>query len=250
MNTTGFFEAYYNNARVNSLLIMDTAGTILSVNKAFTKNFGYSTEEVEGKNFSLLFTEQDKELQRPQFELKEVLEKGQSGDENYVMNNRGHRIWCTGESLLVTSAGGEKYIVKDIINLQAKKQLQLFLTETEDLLERIVESTVDIPIMILDGSLKIQKTNAPFLALFELEAAPVAGCRLAEMEHPFWRSEQMVNEIRKMLVRNEPIKRKEVSFTTASGVQKTIRINSKIIDTQTAAGKKIFIILDEINTTL
>ncbi len=246
MNTTGFFEGYYNNAEVNSILIMDTEGTVLSINKAFTKNFGYSVEEIEGRNFSILFNEQDNERQKPQLELKAVNRKGQSHDENYIINNKGYQIWCTGENLLVTNQEGENYIVKDIVNLQSKKQLQLFLTETEQVLERIIESTVDIPILILDGSMKVEQLNTPFLKLFELKEAPPAGSRMADLDHPFWQSDSIKNEIRKMLVTNEPIKGKEFSFTTKKGVHKTIRFNSKIIDRQTAAGKKLFIILEEI----
>jgi PAS domain S-box-containing protein len=126
MDTSPFFEYYYNNAEVNSILIMDSSGTVLDVNKAFTKNFGYNKEHIKGQKFELLFIQEDKEKHMPQQELETVLAKGQSHDESYVVNKDGQAIWCTGESILINPKDGEKYIVKDIVNLQAKSNCNCF----------------------------------------------------------------------------------------------------------------------------
>src|SRR5215203_3404860 len=183
METGFFFESYYNNAEVNSILIMDSDGIVLDVNKSFTNNFGYTNQEIRGKNFSILFNESDRLKNTPVLELKTVISKGQAHDENYIVNKRGHSIWCTGESILIKGKDGEKYIVKDVVNLQAKKQLQLFLTETEELLERIFETSNDVPMIELDGSLKIQKVNKALLDLYEIEDSPVTGSRLSDLNH-------------------------------------------------------------------
>lgn len=247
MNTDKFFHDYYNNAEVNSILIMECDGTIRDVNKSFTNNFGYHNEEIAGRNFNILFTPWDKSKDRPQQELETVVSTGQSTDENYVISKEGHAIWCTGESLLVRGEEGKKYIVKDIINLQAKKQLQLFLGEAEDLLERIFAHSKDIPMMILDGSLKVEKVNGAFLQLFDLEQAPATGSRIGELEHPFWKTEDIKRELRQIIVNHEPIKKREFGFESKSGAAKTIRVDSKIIESQITMSKKIFLIIEEIN---
>ena len=246
MDTAPFFEYYYNNAQVNCILIMDGKGTVLDVNRAFTQNFGYTKEDIKGKNLEVLFIQKDNEELKPQLELERVLSQGQSNDENYLVDKDGHAIWCTGESLLAIGKQGESYIIKDIINLQAKKQLQLFLQGTEELMERIFESSKDIPIMIIDGSMKIQKVNPAFLQLFEIENAPVTGSRLSDLNHPFWDIDKIKTEVRKTLVDNRPILNKEFLLITKSGEKKQIRLNSKIIDRQTKAGKQIFIILEDV----
>src|SRR5215204_2336259 len=124
METAYFFESYFNNAEVNSILIMDSDGFVLDVNKSFTTNFGYTSEEIKGKNFSILFNESDRLKNKPLFELRAVLSKGQAHDENYIVNKNGHSIWCTGESILINGKQGEKYIVKDVVNLEGRKHLQ------------------------------------------------------------------------------------------------------------------------------
>ncbi len=170
---------------------------------------------------------------------------GQANDDNYTVNKKGDALWCTGESLLVRGNLDEKYIVKDIVNLQAKKQLQLFLIETDDLLERVFETSNDIPIMILDGGIKILKVNNAFLNLFEITDSPVSGSRIWELDHSFWNNEDVKTDLRKMIVNSEPIKNRRSTFYTKTGKTKTIRIDSKIID-KPLTGRKIFVILEEI----
>jgi PAS domain S-box-containing protein len=247
MNTARFFDDYYNNAEVNALIVMDCDGTIRNVNNSFTNNFGYNNEEIAGRNFDILFTGADNEQNKPKLELEMVISNGQANDENYLVNKAGYAIWCTGEALLVTGEKGEKYIVKDIVNLQAKKHLQVFLRETEDLLERVFESSKDIPMMILDGSMKIQKVNTAFLDLFEIQDPPSDGSSISDLDHPFWNREDIKKELRKIIVNNEPIRSKEFLLQTKPGQRKTIRLDSKIIDGSSTVEKKIFIIMEETN---
>src|SRR5215204_3797844 len=245
MDTAQFFDSYYNNAQINSIVVMDCDGTILNVNKAFTNNFGYDNGEIKGKNFRILFTNRDNENNKPRHELETVVAKGQSNDENYIVDNKGHAIWCTGESILV-SEDQRKYIVKDIINLQAKRQLQLFLTETEELLGRIFETSKDIPMMILDGSLKIQNVNSAFLSLFVIVEAPAKGSRLSDLNHPFWNNADIKREIGRIIITNEPLKHKDYLLKTKAGEDRTVRLDSKIIDNQSGLGRKLFIIIQDI----
>jgi PAS domain S-box-containing protein len=215
------------------------------VNKAFTNNFGYNNEDIRGKNFSILFTDSDKQNNKPEHEIETVLLNGQSSDENYIINKDGHAIWCTGESLLVVSEDRENYIVKDIINLQAKKQLPLFLRGTEELLERIFETSKDIPMMVLNGVMKVQRVNTAFLNLFEIEKHPALGSRLSDL-NTFWNNDVIRNEIRKILVTNKPLRGMEFILDTKSGAQKTIKIDSRIINNHTSDGKEIYLILEDV----
>jgi PAS domain-containing protein len=146
---------------------------------------------------------------------------------------------------LAETPQGEKYLIKDVINLQAKKQVNLFLKSTEELLNRIFTSSKDIPMMILDGSLKILGVNRPFLDLFEIEKAPSSNGGLSSLNHPFWNRREIRSEISKVLVTNTPVKRKKFSYETKSGRQKTILLDTKIVYGKPEAGKKVFIILEE-----
>jgi PAS domain S-box-containing protein len=250
MNTSRFFDNYYKKARVNSLMILDTNGVIIDINQGFTKNFGYTAEDVKGKNFSLLYTKADLDTNKPQRELEAVITNGQASDENYVLDKNGHPIWCTGESILAPGEDDTKYIIKDIVNLQTKKQLQLLVADTEALLERVFQSSKDIAILVLDGSMKIEKANAAFLQLFGLAESPVPGSRLSDINHPFWNSEEIKTSIRQLLISNQAIKEQEFLLETAAGKEKRIRVDSRIMAGHDGTGKSIFIMLEDISRNI
>ena len=85
MNTLGFFETFFNNARYNGVIIMDKQGSIININEAFRLRFGYSPADLIGKNFEVLFTEKDREIKKPETELQTVLTDGAANDENYLV---------------------------------------------------------------------------------------------------------------------------------------------------------------------
>lgn len=247
MDTATFFDDYFNNAAVNSITVLDSNGIVLDVNQSFTKNFGYQKEEIKGKHFRLLFNELDQTQRKPEKEIEAVLSAGQANDENYVVHKNGREIWCIGETILVKAADGQSYLVKDIVNLQAKKQLQLFLAATEELLYRIFDSSGDVPMMILDGSMKIQKVNQAFVDLFEIGGMPGTGSRLSDIKHAFWQGQGLKKELTNIIITSQPIRRKEFVFTTRSGEMKTVMVDSKIID-NLQNGKTIFIIIEDITS--
>ena len=226
---------------------MDCKGVIFDVNQAFTTNFGYSKNDLKGQNFNILFTEYDRKKKLPELELETVTATGQAQDENYVVDKEGLEVWALGESILVSNEEGEMYIVKDLINLQAKKQLQLFLNETEELLERIFESTKDLSIMILDSRMKIIKANRAFLHLFEISDAPLAGSRLSDLDHPFWSDAEIKKEIRDIIINNQPLRHREFLLETRRGIKKKVKLDSQIIESKTGMGRKIFIMIEDVN---
>jgi PAS domain S-box-containing protein len=220
---------------------MDCDGTILSVNDSFKNNFGYSNQEIKGLNFNVLFNETDKEKKCPETELETVLANGNPTDENYVVHKNGTEIWATGEALLVKGTNGLNYIVKDIVNLQSKKHLQFFVNETENLLERLFESSNEISVIVLDGGLRILKVNNAFLHLFEIETAPAAGSTLSSLNHTFWNDPSIKQDLRNIVVKNQSLQDKKV-LLEAGKTKRTIRLNSKLVDKE-GGEKKLFIII-------
>lgn len=224
---------------------MNSEGVILDVNQAFTTNYGYGNKDIRGQNFSILFTEDDRLNMVPQIELKNVAATGQANDENYVIEKQGLTIWSLGESLLVSDAEGISYIVKDIINLQAKRHIEFFLTETEELLEKIFESSREIPMIVLDGGMKILKANGPFLTLFSIAEQPAIGSRLVDLSNLFWQSADIRREISLIIIKDLPLKNRKFILATEDGGQKILRFDSRIIESKRTPERKIFISIQE-----
>jgi PAS domain S-box-containing protein len=246
MDTSVFFEHYYRNAEVNSIFIMNTEGTILDVNASFTRHFGFTNEFIQGQNFRMLFTESDREKGLPERELEQVIRTGQSDDENFILDRDGHPVWCIGESMLVVPENGAPFIVKDVVNLHHRRQtLQQFFTESDQLLEIVFESPKGLPMMVLNTSLKVEKANAPFLQLFELENSPREGSNLRSLNHPFWATEEIRQELSRIIIAHRPLN-KVFTLVTRSGMHKTLRLKSKLTEHTRDAAAKIFILIEEV----
>src|SRR5664279_44121 len=133
-----YFELLFRNCRVNALMQMNQNGHILRINAAFTELSGYTRDELTGKHFSILFTEQDRLLQKPAKELENVLQTGQGDDKNYFLHKSGQHRWVSGESILVDGAKGEKIILKIIQNIRQEKEFELSLERAGILRQQIV----------------------------------------------------------------------------------------------------------------
>src|SRR3954463_9529869 len=229
MDTSEFFDSFYKNAKENSVIIMNTEGFILKVNDSFTTAFGYGNDDLVEKNFSLLFTDEDKKNDRPASELRTAKTKGCASDDNYLVHKNGARVWTSGESIFIHTNREEEYIIKVIQNIDAQKQLEGFLTESNEFIESIFESVKDVALIILDSLMRIIKANNVFIKLFEIERPLKEQSRLTDLNNSFWNNEDIKKEIRNIIVTNKEIKEKEFQLETKSGKTKTISLRSKSI---------------------
>jgi PAS domain S-box-containing protein len=243
MNTSKFFEFLFENASQNSIIVMDVDGNILRANKAFANAFGYT--EIEGKNFSLLFTAEDKKLNKPAKELQKVKSKGNANDDNYLVTKDGQQVWVSGESVLIKTSAEENYIVKVIQDIHAQKQLERFLIESSEFLESIFDSIKDRALLILDSMMHILKVNATFIEMFELDGPVQEESRLTDMNHAFWNNEALRREIRNFIVTNKQAEEKKFLLTTKSGDKKYVTLHGKILHVEPTLERKILIMIKE-----
>ncbi|MBV9963501.1 MAG: PAS domain S-box protein [Parafilimonas sp.] len=242
MDTSGFFETFFNNAKYNGILIIDTEGTIININEAFHLRFGYQKEDLTGKNFSVLFTEHDRKIKKPEDELHNVLVEGSANDENYLLHKDGNKLWVTGESVLIKNDDNSKYIVKVVHNIHAQKQLERFLLQSHDFIDSIFDSITESALLMLDGSLKVLKANRAFIKMFNLEQQPTEGSRLAEIENDFWKRADVKQELVSFLTNNNN-KVRMFKLEEANGAVQTIALHGKILEGTQAIEKKLLIMI-------
>jgi len=248
MDTSDFFLPLFNNAQHNCIIVMNTEGDILQVNRAFSDEFGYSNEEIEGKNFSILFPEEELKKGKPEVELQKVKSKGVAGDDNYMVNKSGILTWVSGESIFInTHDDSKKYIIKIFQNIHAQKQLERFLVESNEFFENIIESIKGTPVLVLDSMMRILKVNTAFIKMFELDTPPREGNRLTDLNHSFWMNEEMKKEIRNVIVTNTSVKEKKFQLTTRSGQQKEVALYTKIMHDEPTLERKILVVIKELS---
>lgn len=230
MDTSGFFETFFNNAKYNGIILMKCDGEILDVNEAFHLRFGYLPEDLVGKNFSLLFTEKDREINKPERELQTVTTDGSASDENYIVHKDGSKLWVTGESVLIENKDRETCVVKVIHNIHAQKQLERFLLQSHEFIESIFDSITDSALLLLDSSIRIIKVNRAFLKMFHLQKEPVKGCRLSDLDNDFWIRPDVKQEVISFLVTENKGETKTFEMATTSGENIKLNFQGKLIE--------------------
>lgn len=241
--THGLFDGIFKNAIENSILLLDTEGIILDVNKGFIKAFGYKKSELLGKNFEILFTDEDRQNDKPGLEIEIAKAKGEKSDNNYLLNRDGVPIWVSGESVSATNKDGQKYIVKIIQDLNAQKKLEGFLLESEDFIHTIFESVKDTAFVILNSELRVLRTNRVFLKLFELNKGTTDMVKLSKLENAFWRSVEIKKAIMNVLINKVAIKKESFDYTTSAGKTKNVFITSKLMEND-ETGKIILLVIN------
>ncbi len=207
---------------------MDTDGIIVQINQAFTTSFGYDPEDILQKSFSVLFTEEDKKKNKPELELQMVITQGSGSDDNYIVQKSGKFNWVNGESVLVTGEDGTRNIIKIIHNIEAQKQLERFLVESNDFIETILESITDRGLMILDKELKIIKVNGKFVEMFNLPGYPAEGSRLSGVDNPFWKSNEVKQLLRDVVVKDQLFQKVKIAYSFHEDIR-MIELSSKFL---------------------
>jgi len=241
LKTNTFFDSFCKNARHNAILIMDTTGKILEVNQAFITSFGYKVEDVYQKNFSMLFTDEDKKINRPEREIQKANNEGSGNDDNYLVQKSGKPVWVNGESVLVTDEDGEAFIIKIIHNIEAQKQLERFLLQSNDFIEDILDSITDRGLLIADASMKVVKVNHAFLEIFNLITPPAEDSRISSIGHPFWNTPEIKQLLRDILVKDTPVINLLMVYTD-NNEEKKIEITSKLLHSHNSEKKLLLVV--------
>ena len=242
--TALFFDDVFNNAKVNGIIIMNLSGVIERVNSAFTTTFGYTTEDLKGKHFRILYIEKDQVLRRPEIELNTTHREGSSSDENYLVHQDGTPIWVTGESILVKT-DDTSCIVKVTHNIHAQKQLERYLLSTTELLESLFESVQSSGLLIVDFRLKVVKANEAFKKIFHISEPIIEGSKLQQIPHTFWSGEEIKNDLRNLIVSGKGI-HKEYLMDKGNREFQRLHITSKTLMGDDTTEQRILLMIKEV----
>ncbi len=242
INTQGFFESIFKNAKENSVIMMDQRGMIIEVNRSFLSAFGYRQIHLVGKNFSMLFTAKDRKANKPGIEIKTTIAKGSKSDNNYLVHKDGTPIWVMGESVAVKNNEGEKYIVKIIQNINSHKKIERFLMESNDFLDTVFDSVKDAAFVILNSEMRVLRSNKIFMRIFDLRDSPVSLIKIFKLENSFWRTADIRKQLTDIMVLKKQMKDVPFLYTNAAGKEKNIEITSKTMESD-EMGKSILLVI-------
>ena len=83
-----------DSVRDYAIYLLDSDGHIMTWNPGAERIKGYSAEEIIGKHFSVFFTEEDRERDRPAELLRLSIQKGRVEEEAWRLRKDGSRFWA------------------------------------------------------------------------------------------------------------------------------------------------------------
>ena len=225
-----YFEALFSETEQNTVLLLDEEGIIEQINTAFSKSFGYADDEIIGKHFRILFTEEDQKKGMPENELSNVLQRGQCMDNNYLVNKNKTITWVSGESILVKNDEGEISILKLIQDIHSQKEYELSLRSSNEFNESILSSIEDI-VVVLSNEMKIIKANRAFSKLF-IQEPNMEALNFSDLIKPYDSKGDLQNKILLTINTGKSFVNKEMEIQTLDGDKKVFDIScSPMADT-------------------
>lgn len=236
-----FFKHIFQNSEENCILAMDETGSILAVNDAFLKNFGYTREALINKNLCYLFTKEDQERGKPQNEIATVLATEQASDRNFLLDSKGNPIWVSGESILVVQ-NNVKFIIKIIQDIDIEKQSENSLQHMHAFNEEILKSIKDV-IIVVDEGLNIVKGNTAFYQLFRYppKQHPV---NFAMLVKPYGFSAELLVAVKNSFETGLPMVHLPVEFSSLAGHSRMYDISSALMTTPDSKKNLLLVIRD------
>jgi PAS domain S-box-containing protein len=132
------YRLLVNNVKDYGIYMLDTKGRIASWNTGAARIFGYSEEEVVGKNFSIFYPRGDMENDKPALELRVATETGKYEEETWRVRKDGTQFWA---SILLTAIyNHDKRLIgfaKVTRDLTERKRAENALKASEERLKKV-----------------------------------------------------------------------------------------------------------------
>ena len=121
--TAEFYSQVIDSLQEYSIFTVDTDLVINSWNSGATKIFQYETDEIIGKHFEVIFTEEDKKIGAPALEIETALKEGRAVDNKWHICKDGSKFYAYGLVFPLLGINGEMLgYVKILRDLTERKK--------------------------------------------------------------------------------------------------------------------------------
>jgi PAS domain S-box-containing protein len=100
------FHLLMENVKDFAIFMLDPEGRIVSWNTGAERILVYKEDEILGQPFGIIFTPEDIQRKRPEYELQLARETGRAEDERWHLRKDGSRLWASGVVTPLLDEGG------------------------------------------------------------------------------------------------------------------------------------------------
>jgi PAS domain S-box-containing protein len=173
-----------------AIILLDTAGTIVSWNKGAERIKGYMANEILGKNFRIFYPKEDKEAKVPDTLMNTAITEGKANHEGWRVRKDGTRFWGNITITALHADSGELTgflkVTRDLTERKkAEERLHNYteqlrqkneaLKRSEERYHKMVSEVQDYAIILLDRDGSILDWNKGAEALKGYKAEEILG---------------------------------------------------------------------------
>jgi PAS domain S-box-containing protein len=157
------YDVFIETVAEFAIFLLDSDGRVVTWNEGGRRTFGYAADDIIGRHFSVLYTDDDRAASVPEQELKTALKNGSASDDRWLVRHDGGRIWVAGVTVGLNRNGRPYYgkIIRDQTVVRQKEerieQLNNDLGEKVTELEHFEEVTVGRELKMIDLKRELER---------------------------------------------------------------------------------------------
>ncbi len=140
------FRLLVGSVQDHAIMMLDHSGRIISWNTGAERIKGYKAEEIVGQHFSLFYTPEDIQADKPETALRVTESQGRYEDEGWRLRKDGSRFWASVSITAIRDeAGHSKGFATVARDLTERKQAQdKIIRLNNELEQRVIERTAQL----------------------------------------------------------------------------------------------------------
>ena len=222
-NLDGYlYQLLVENTPDYGFFALDAKGIVLTWSTQAERLLGYKEEEVIGKPEKCFYTQEDISSGVPGRELQQALEAGRAEEDHFYIRKDGSRFWSGDVTIPLFSKDGLYGFAKVLHDRSELKRAE----EAQGLAERIIE-TVREPLLVLDGSLRIQQANRSFYRAFKVSPQITKNRLLYDLGNGQWNIPRLRTLLEEILPRNNFFNDFEVEHNFPNIGRKVMLLNAR-----------------------
>lgn len=154
------YRLMVEGVRDYAIFMLDPQGYIITWNDGASRIKGYTGNEIIGKHFSIFYTSEDLETNKPGRELVIAAETGKYEEEGWRVKKNGSLFWA---NIVITALYNEQNVLIGFLkvtrDLSERKENEEALRRSEERNRLLVEQVTDYGIFMLDEKGRVVSWN-------------------------------------------------------------------------------------------